>query len=50
MALETGISLLKVNNRNTTTKYEISSKLTIRHQNDANGVVQVFLLLTVCNF
>ena len=30
MALETGISLLKVNNRNTTTKYEISSKLTIK--------------------
>ena len=43
-----GIYPLKVNNRNTRTRCEICSKLTIkRHQNNANGVVLMFLLLTL---
>ena len=37
----------KVNNRNTRTRCEICSKSTKRHQNDANGVVLVSLLLTL---
>ena len=41
-----GIYLLKVNNRNTRTRCEICSKLTI-HQNDDNGVILVSLLLTL---
>ena len=35
------IYLFKVNNRNTRTRCQICSKLTIKHQNDATGVVLV---------
>ena len=42
-----GIYLLKVNNGNTRTRCEICSHLTIRHQNDANSVLLVSLLLTL---
>ena len=38
--------LLKVNNRNTRMRYEMCSKLTIKHQNDFSDVVLVSLLLT----
>ena len=43
-----GIYLLKVNNRNTRTRCEICSKLTIKTMD--NGVVLVSLLLTLNNF
>ena len=39
--------LLKVNNGNIRTRGEICSKLTIKQQNDATGIVLVFLLLTL---
>ena len=42
-----GICMLKVNNRNTRTRCEISSKLTIKHQNVIIYVVLVSLLLTL---
>ena len=47
-----GIYLLKINNRNTRTKYKICSKLTIKTINIVNfehisHVVLVFLLLTL---
>ena len=41
------IYLVKANNRNTKTKCEICSKLTIKIQNDAIGFVLVSLLLTL---
>ena len=40
------IYLFKVNNRRIRERCEICSKLTIKHQNDVNDVVLVFLLLT----
>ena len=44
--------MFKVNNKNTRSRCEICSKLTIktperRHENDVNGFVLVFLLLTL---
>ena len=45
--MPTGIYLLKTNNKNIKIRCEICSKLTIRHKNNANGVVLVSLLLTL---
>ena len=44
-----GIYLLKVNNRNTRTRYEICSKLTIKtpEREHISHLVLVFLLLTL---
>ena len=47
LLLPAGIYLIKVNNRNTRTRWKICSKLAKRHQNDANGVVKMSLLLTL---
>ena len=41
------IYLFKVNNRKTRKRWEICSKLTIKHQNEAIDVVLVVLLLTL---
>ena len=38
------IYLFKVNNRNTREWYEIFSNLTIKHQNDVNDIILMFLL------
>ena len=38
--------LLKCNNRNGRKRYEISSKLRYKHQDDFSDVVLMFLLLT----
>ena len=45
--MPTGIYLLKTNNKNIKIRCEICSKLTIRHKNNANGVILVSLLLTM---
>ena len=42
--------MLSFNNRNTRNRFEICSKLTIKHQNDVNDIVLVFLLLTLNTF
>ena len=42
-----GIYLLKDSNRNPRTRNEICSRLTIKNQNEARGVVLVFLILTL---
>ena len=42
-----GIYMFKVNNRNTNTRCEMCSQLTIKHQNDVIGVALVSLLLTL---
>ena len=42
--------LYKVNDRSTGKRCEICSKLTIKHQNEVNDVVLVFLLLTLNTF
>ena len=39
--------MLRFSNRNTRNRFEICSKLTIKHQNDVNDIVLVFLLLTL---
>ena len=40
-----GIYMHKVNIRNTKARCKISSKLTVKQQNDANGIVLLLLLL-----
>ena len=42
--------MLRFSNRNTRNRFEICSKLTIKHQNDVNDIVLVFLLLTLNTF
>ena len=42
-----GNCMFEVNNRNIRTRCEMYSKLTIKHQNGANGVVLVSFLLTL---
>ena len=44
--ISAGIYLLKVNNKNTRTRFEICSKLIIKI-NDTNGAILVSLLLTL---
>ena len=42
-----GNYMIRVNNRNTITKFEVCLKLTIKNQNDYTGVVLVLPLLTL---